>query len=243
MSLHCPSCNSSNYKKNGHSHYGKQNHYCLNCGRQFVCTNNHYISSSERAKIERSLLERNSLRGICRIFEVSYNWLKEFARQVWNSVPDDLGIDAYVTDRIDSLDSKYSFGIQMDEMWSFVGSKKVKKWIWIAYDPSLQVTVACHIGGRGKEDAKKLWHKIPDNLKHFNFETDGLEAYKSIIPKNQHKVGKKYTYFIEGFNTKIRARCSRLVRKSIAFSKLEEWHEKAIMWMLWTFNLEKLNLL
>ena len=36
MTQKCPSCNSLAIKKNGHIHNGKQNHRCLNCGRQFV---------------------------------------------------------------------------------------------------------------------------------------------------------------------------------------------------------------
>ena len=74
-----------------------------------------------------------------------------------------------------------------------------------------------------------------------DFAKEHWEAYKAIILKQKHRVGKQYTYFIEGFNAKIRARSSRLVRKSLAFSKSKYWHEKAIKWMLWQFNLEKLN--
>jgi hypothetical protein len=32
----CPRCKSFRYKKNGHIHNGKKNHYCHDCGRQFV---------------------------------------------------------------------------------------------------------------------------------------------------------------------------------------------------------------
>jgi len=38
----------------------------------------------------------------------------------------------------------------------FSGSKKNKQWIWIVYDPNLQVILACYIGGIGKEDAQIL---------------------------------------------------------------------------------------
>ncbi len=34
--LHCPRCTLSHVKLNGHTHYGVQNHQCLECGRQFV---------------------------------------------------------------------------------------------------------------------------------------------------------------------------------------------------------------
>jgi transposase-like protein len=31
----CPSCKSQAIKKNGYTRHGKQNHRCLDCGRQF----------------------------------------------------------------------------------------------------------------------------------------------------------------------------------------------------------------
>ena len=36
MSIDCTNSNRTDTKKNGHIHNGKQNHYCKECGRQFV---------------------------------------------------------------------------------------------------------------------------------------------------------------------------------------------------------------
>ena len=89
----------------------------------------------------------------------------------------------------------------------------------MAYDPVHRLVIAHHIGGRGKRAARKFWHKIPIVLRTCNFETDDWQAYQSIIPTQQHKVGKDLTFYIEGFNATIRARVSRLVRKSFSFFK------------------------
>ena len=63
----CPRCGSPKYKKNGRIHNGKQNHQCKDCGRQFVQGFAQYrIADDTRALIERLLVERISLRGICR---------------------------------------------------------------------------------------------------------------------------------------------------------------------------------
>ena len=63
----CPQCGSQQYKKNGHIHNGKQNYRCSDCGRQFVGVfEQHLISEEHRTLIERLLLERLSLHGICR---------------------------------------------------------------------------------------------------------------------------------------------------------------------------------
>ncbi len=35
MSSACPQCQSRAFKRNGYTRHGKQNHRCLDCGRQF----------------------------------------------------------------------------------------------------------------------------------------------------------------------------------------------------------------
>ena len=236
MFIFCPSCHSTNIKKNGHTHYGKQNHQCNCCGRQFVLNNKHTVPEWTKSVIKKALKERLSLRAICRVFGVSLNWLQSFAHVFWEQTPKHLGLSAQLIGRIKKLQV---FGIQADELWSFVQKKANKRWVWVAYDPVHRLVVAYHIGGRGKGAAKKFWDKIPPALQSCNFETDDWEAYQSIIPPAKHKVGKDLTFYIEGFNTTIRARVSRLVRKSLSFSKLHKWHDLAIGWFFWQFNLER----
>ena len=79
--------------------------------------------------------------------------------------------------------------------------------------------VTYYIDKRNEKGARKYWTKISKALKKCYFETDSWDAYKSITPKDQHKVGKNLTYYIEGFNTTVRARVSRLVRKHCPFLK------------------------
>ena len=232
----CPSCHSTNIKKNGHTYYGKQNHQCNCCGRQFVLNNKHTKSNWLKATIKKALKERLSLRAICRTFDVSLTWLQSFAHVLWKQTPENLGLSPQLVKRIKKLQV---FGIQADELWSFVQKKTQKRWIWVAYDPVHRLVIAYHIGARGKQAAIKFWNKIPTCLQSCYFETDHWDAYKSIIPAKQHKVGKDLTFYIEGFNATIRARVSRLVRKSLSFSKVDEWHDLAIGWFFWQFNLER----
>lgn len=35
MELSCPQCKSKSFKRNGYTRHGKQNHRCLDCGKQF----------------------------------------------------------------------------------------------------------------------------------------------------------------------------------------------------------------
>ena len=236
MYLYCPSCHSTNIKKNGHTHYGKQNHRCKCCGRQFVLNNRHTKTEWLKSLIKKALKERISLRGICRIFGVSLTWLQSFAHLFREQTPKNLGLSLPLLRQIKRLQV---FGLQADELWSFVQKKKNKRWVWVAYDPVHRMVVAYHIGGRGKKAARQFWNKIPTVLKSCYFETDDWEAYQSIIPSAQHKIGKDLTFYIEGFNATIRARVSRLVRKSLSFSKIDKWHNLAIGWFFWQFNLER----
>ena len=91
MNIHCPACDSTNTKKNGHIHNGKQNHCCKECGRQFVKNPQQIlISFAKRERIRRLLVERIPLRGICRTEGVSLRWLLVFMVNLYDQLPDDL---------------------------------------------------------------------------------------------------------------------------------------------------------
>ena len=82
-----PRCKSPKYKKNGHIHNDKQNHHCHDCGCQFVqCCQQYLITDDKRGLIERLLLERLSLRGICRAVGVILKWLLGFLVQCFEAL-------------------------------------------------------------------------------------------------------------------------------------------------------------
>ena len=91
--MNCTHCGSSRIRKNGHTHYGKQNYLCVSCGRQFVFGGQEwYVNAKERVLIERLLLERHSLRGISRVMDVSITWLLAYLKEVHQSHPIDLNV-------------------------------------------------------------------------------------------------------------------------------------------------------
>jgi IS1 family transposase len=47
--------------------------------------------------------------------------------------------------------------IQCDEMWSFVGDKSNKQWIWLAIDVFTKEIVGVYIGKRDQTGAQALW--------------------------------------------------------------------------------------
>ena len=155
----CPDCYSHKIKKNGLTHYGKQNHKCKDCGRQFVLDNYHTVDAVSREIARRALLERISLRGICRILGESLTWIRQFAAQTWSTAPKDLGVPKKLYKKRPKK-SLQLLGLQLDEAWSFVGRKRNKAWIWVAFDPHHRQVVAFHIGRRGSRDAKLFWKNL-----------------------------------------------------------------------------------
>lgn len=90
----CPACQSAEIKRNGHIHNGKQNHQCKGCGRQFVAhPAKKYVTEQERAMVERLLLERISLAGICRVMQVSQTWLLDYVARLYEELPGDLNAE------------------------------------------------------------------------------------------------------------------------------------------------------
>jgi len=133
------------------------------------------------------------------------------------------------------------WGIELDEMWSFVQQKAQKVWIWLALNPTNRQIIGLHLGGRSKADAQKLWDSIPTFFReHAAFFSDYWQAYQAVFdPQTHFAVGKDsgLTNHIERFNGTMRQRCSRLVRKALSFSKSFDNHCGAIKYFICHYNL------
>jgi len=161
MECKCPSCTSTLIKKNGHIHNDKQNYRCLKCGRQFVLEpTQKIIDDKTKGLIKRVLLERISLEGVCRAFEVSMPWLLEFIDGLINELPGNLNAEVVAED-----DEIEVVVLEADELWSYVGSKENPQWLWLVMHSKTRQIVAMQVGSRNKETAEKLFFKLPEPLK------------------------------------------------------------------------------
>jgi len=52
-------------------------------------------------------------------------------------------------------------------MWSFVGLKHNKKWIWLAPDSDSREIVGMHVGSRDRAGAEALWKSLPPVSRFF----------------------------------------------------------------------------
>jgi IS1 family transposase len=236
--LCCPQCGLSHIKKNGHTHYGKQNYRCRDCGRQFV-QDSQRIAADKRQLIKKLLLERLSLRGICRTLDISLQWLLAFITEVYHDLPDDLCARQSSPERTIQL---LRLAAEADELWSFVGNKGNKQWVWIAFDPLTREVLAFYVGDRSRASARALWQRIPAAYRQrATFYTDDWQAYKEVLPAYQHEVcakGSGHTNGVERFNCSLRQRVSRLVRDALSFSKKLANHIGAIKYFICHYNQE-----
>jgi insertion element IS1 protein InsB len=186
------------------------------------------------------LVERISLRGICRAVGGTLKWLLGFLVQCFQALPDHLHVQPVTCTQhvmIQRLE------VEADEMASCVQQKANKQWIWIARDARSRQVIAFHVGDRSRRSATHLWAKIPQAYRqHAMFYTDQYVGYEGVIPAAQHRAISKLarkTNHIERFNNTLRQRVSRLVREALSFSKKLAHHIGAIKRFICHYNLTR----
>ena len=230
--MKCPRCDCQYIVKNGHTHNGKQSFKCGDCARQFVSAPRHQpISEETRKLIDKLLLEKISLAGICRTTGVSERWLQYYVNKKLGAVNRQVEVKSK---------KKGKLIIQCDEMWSFVGNKGNKQWIWLAIDGFTKEIVGVYMGKRDQTGAQGLWDSLPAVYRQCAVSyTDFWTAYGIVFPqKRPRAVGKDtgQTNYIERFNNTMRQRISRLGRKTLSFSKILSNHIGAIWYFIHEYN-------
>jgi IS1 family transposase len=234
--INCPTCNSLNSVKNGSIHNGKQKFKCKDCGRQFVENpSNKVIPKKDWELVDKLLLEKIPIAGISRVTGISESWLQHYVNKKYGNI----------NKHIDSKKKRGKITVQCDEMWSFVGNKGNKQWIWLALDVDSREIVGCFVGSRDREGAQGLWNSLPPVYRQCAVcYTDFWKSYEEIFPDKRHKAVSKNsgkTSYIERFNCTMRQRVSRLVRKTLSFSKKIENHIGAIWNFIHHYNDEIRN--
>lgn len=116
---------------------------------------------------------------------------------------------------------------ELDEMWSYVSSKKNPRWLWHAIDRSTGQVLA-YVFGRRKDEVFLELKKVLEPFGIKRYCTDGWGAYERHLPAELHQIGKRKTQIIEQKHLRLRTRIKRLVRKTICFSKSELMHDLVI---------------
>jgi len=132
---------------------------------------------------------------------------------------------------------------ELDELWSFVGKKANRQWVWIAMDASTRQVIAFHVGDRSQASGERLWANLPATYREQAiFYTDQYAVYAGVIPPTRYRAILKLarmTNHVERFNCTLRQRVSRLVRSTLSFSKNLTNHVGAIRHFICHYNLTR----
>jgi len=193
----CPRCNSDKTVKNGRIHNGKPKFKCKVCSRQLFVEDpqNWTILDSTKQIIDKLLLERISLAGICR----AGVFLKNGSTIIRPSSTLICQVSGWLNQK------KGKLTVQIDELWSFVNHKDNKQWVWIAIDAKTREIVGLHLGDRSQASAKALWDSLLP-VYRLGY-TDFWEAYQGILPSKRHRAVHKNTgktHLIERLNGTLR---------------------------------------
>jgi insertion element IS1 protein InsB len=184
-SIECPECKSTRINKNGHK-AGKQNHICVDCGRQFIDSYQSYQGYAQEVKKEclKMYVNGMDLRGIERVKGVDRTSIINWVKQVGELLP-----DAYDPEIIPEVG-------ELDELETFVGSKKAgasfggflrmthtrhKIWLWTAVNHFQPGILGWVMGDHSAETFRPLWELVGHWQCYF-YVTDGWPVYPIFIP-------------------------------------------------------------
>ena len=72
---------------------------------------------------------------------------------------------------------------ELNEIWSFVGKKANRHWVWVAVDATIRQVVAFHVGDRSGQKVQAVLGKIPAVYReHTVSYTDQYAVYTGVIP-------------------------------------------------------------
>lgn len=232
----CTKCGSSHIVLNGHNRCGSQQYFCNDCTccRVLQPKTSPY-SAEQKEQALRVYQERSSLRGVERALGISRHtvasWIKKkvqslrpIAETLAPAQPDDV--------------------LELDEVWSFVHRRDNKRWTWTALCRRTRQIVAFVIGDRSAETCRRLWNQIPKAYRQCHSFSDFWEAYATVFNEQTHpdavhrQVGKETgeTAHMERWNNTLRQRNGRYVRKTLSFSKKDEWHYMVTKLFIVTYN-------
>lgn len=228
----CPICKGNQTIKAGRSSKGTQRYQC----QQEDCLKNTFMleyryracETGTKEKIIDMAINSAGIRDTARVLKIDkgtvINTLKKKANTLESLHPklSELSSDGRLEVRLEA-----ACEVEMDEQWSYVGSKSNQRWLWIAVDHVTNVLLAYVFGTRQDDVFKKLKALLnPYNIRRFY--TDGWGAYERHLDPDKHEVGKQNTQKIERKNLNFRTWIKRLTRKTICFSKLEVMHDTVI---------------
>lgn len=131
--------------------------------------------------------------------------------------------------------------LELDEIWTFVGSKANRIWIWIALCRRTRQVVAWMWGNHSTLPCQQLRHKIPPEYQGCFCYADEWPTYAEVFPTHQlhQQETKGPTNHLERLNLTLRQRLPRLIRKALSFSKSLKMHLITLRRFFLRYNLDQ----
>lgn len=227
----CRSCGSLNIIRNGHNKCGNAQYKCKDCGACRVLTPKVKYTPEEKSRMLKAYRERMSLRGIQRVFGVWRSTVLRWLKQYVASLPD---LQATL------LPAAADDVLEMDELVSFVSDKWFKRWLWTAQCRRTRQIIAYAIGDRSTTTAEKMWQALPHGYQSCPVFTDEFNVYPVIVPPEQHHPvpkGSGQTNHQERWYNNLRQWVGRYTRRTLSFSKEDEYHSLVTHWFIIEHNL------
>ncbi len=228
----CPRCESVNLVRNGHDYKGSPKYRCKDCNRYGTVDAQKGYSPQVRNQVKRGVLERVSLRGLERIVGVSRRTIRRWLSHWIEAVPP---LEPTL------MPAEWDDVLELDELWSFVGQKEQQRWVWLALCRRTRQVVAYWVGDRSQTSGLQLWRQIPTDYVRCRSVSDGYRAYRAMFDQERHQMTNKPTgetsHVERWFNT-LRQRLARFTRKTLAFSKIDAFHEGLLRLFIYQYNLD-----
>jgi insertion element IS1 protein InsB len=117
--------------------------------------------------------------------------------------------------------------LELDEFWSFVGSKRGRAGPPYACSRQRREVVAFVNGCRTDESGRELCRKL-GRMRVNTYRTDKWPTYARCLPRHRHHTSKEGTCRIERNHLNFRTRIKRLQRRTICYSRSPELHDAVI---------------
>lgn len=201
----CYRCVDALMVKNGRTMSGKQRYLCKKCKSTRV---EKYIYNAYKADINKQIIlltrEGLGIRSTARVLGISPTTLLKRIISIANGI-------------VRPVISKGKV-YEVDELRTFIGSKKRLVWIVYALERENRKIAGFYVGTRTNKTLKVVLEtlRLSDAERIY---TDGLRNYKYLIGKKVHKVIRFGTNHIERLNLNLRIHLKRLNRRTICYSK------------------------
>ncbi|MEM1096753.1 MAG: IS1 family transposase [Bacteroidota bacterium] len=128
--------------------------------------------------------------------------------------------------------------LELDEVFTFVGYKKNQVRIWVAQDRETRQVVSYYIGDGSMASCKALWRKLPWRYQKSQSYSDLWRSYNCLLDHEMVGKGAGHMCHVERFNGVLRHRFSRMVRRSLSFSKKLSMLHLHLKWWMYGYNLD-----